>query len=231
MNMGRSNDIGRDARARRHMGRAAISVAALCAVAAGSVLVLGVSMGGVLVLPAHQVEGSCIIEPPPVLVAAMGVAFPTGAVAGLGAGVAALWWIRLARVNAAVLSAVPRRLAPFWAVGCWFVPIVNLVLPPRVLLDIWAASGEHVPWTRVVRAWWASVWVCGLLAVTLVLVGEGAGGLDDDAAVNGVLAVLIVLLAVVGNGAAALFAATVLKITADQGGFRRSNRDHDLRSP
>jgi hypothetical protein len=65
----------------------------------------------------------------------------------------------------------------------------------------------------------------------LVLVGEGADGLDDDAAVNGVLAVLIVLLAVVGNGAAALFAATVLKITADQGGFRRSNRDHDLRSP
>jgi hypothetical protein len=161
----------------------------------------------------------------------MGVAFPTGAVAGLGAVVAALWWIRLARANAAVLSAVPRRLAPFWAIGCWFVPIVNLVLPPRVLLDIWAASGEHVPWIRVVRAWWSSVWVCGLLAVALVLVGEGAGSLEDDTAVGGLVAVLIVLLAVVGNGAAALFAATVLKITADQGGFDRRNRDHDLRSP
>jgi hypothetical protein len=231
MNMGRSNGIGCDAPVRRHVGRAAITVAALCAVASGSVLVLAVSMGGVLVLPADRVTGSCVVQPPVVLVAAMGVAFPTAAVAGLGAGVAALWWIRLARANAAVMSAVPPRLSPFWALGCWFVPVVNLVLLPRVLLDVWAASGEHLPWTRVVRAWWASVWVCGLLAGAAVLVGEGAGSLEDDAVVGGVLAVLIVLFAVVSNGAAALFAATVLKITADQGGFHRRNHDHELPSP
>lgn len=130
-----------------------------------------------------------------------------------------LLWIWRARANAEVLSPVPPRLSRWWSVGCWFVPIANLVLPPRVLVDIWAAScagrdprDGYVPRIRLVRAWWVALWTCVALVVSIVLSA-------DEVASDRVLllmAVLVSLFAVVGHGAAALFAAIVLKMSADQ---------------
>jgi hypothetical protein len=205
----------------RPVGRVAITVAVLCAVVAVSMEVFTFSMWRFVTLTAERVEGTCVVEPPPLAETTMSVAFLTCVFAGMGCAFAALLWIWRARANAEVLSAVPPRLSRWWSVGCWFVPIANLVLPPRVLVDIWAAScagGERRggAWIRLVRAWWVAQWTCVILVVLIVLVAEGVVAIDGDRMDGLVVAVLLGLLAVVGHGAAALFAATVLKISADQ---------------
>ncbi|MDX6742867.1 DUF4328 domain-containing protein [Actinocorallia sp. A-T 12471] len=50
----------------------------------------------------------------------------------------------------------------FWTVGAWFVPLANLWLPPRLVLEVWLASGRY-PLPRrhgvsvLVMAWWSSL--------------------------------------------------------------------------
>jgi hypothetical protein len=214
----------------RPVGRVAITVAVLFAVMAVSMEVFTFSMWRFLTLAAERVEGTCVALPPPLaetLVTTMSVAFLTCVSAALCGALAALLWIWRARANAEVLSAVPPRLSRWWSVGCWFVPIANLVLPPRVLVDIWAASradgerrSEYLAWTRMVRAWWLAQWACVVLVVLIVLVAEGLV-VGHGYATDLLVAVLISLLAAAGHGAAALFAATVLKISADQTHGRR----------
>jgi uncharacterized protein DUF4328 len=199
----------------RPVGRLAILVAVLSAVVAASMQVFTVSMLHFLTLAAEPVEGTCVVAPPPLaetMVTTMGVAFLTCVFAGPGAVFAALVWVWRARTNAEILSAAPQRLSRCWSVGCWFVPIANLVLPPRVLADIWAASctAEHLPWIRLVRAWWVALWTSVVIGVLIVLVAEDVAGL--------VVAVLLGLFTVAGHAAAGLFAATVLKISAGQTG-------------
>jgi hypothetical protein len=146
------------------------------------------------------------------------VALLTWVIAGLGVALAGLLWIWRVRLNAEVLSPVPPRLARWWSVGCWFVPIANLVLPPLVLVDICAASCAgrdpregYVPSIRLVRAWWVAQLTCVVLVVLIVLGGQRVA---TDTLRE--WAVLWTLLAVVGHGAAALSATIVLKISADQ---------------
>jgi len=160
----------------------------------------------------------------------------TWVLAGLGVALAGLLWIWRARANAEVLSPVPPRLSRWWSVGCWFVPIANLVLPPRVLVDIWTAScaGRDPrdgcrPSIRLVRAWWVAQLTCVVLVVLTWLAGEGVIGITGYSDVRQVAA-LIILLAVVGHGATALFAAIVLKISAVQTLRTRRSAGHVIAS-
>jgi Domain of unknown function (DUF4328) len=64
-----------------------------------------------------------------------------------------VWQYRHAR-NATRLGH-QHQLGPAWAIGGWFIPVANLVLPYRQLMDSARASagGAH----RVLYAWWASI--------------------------------------------------------------------------
>ncbi len=55
------------------------------------------------------------------------------------------------------------QLGPGWAIGGWFVPLGNLFLPYRQLLDSGKASAGGAP--RVVYAWWAAMVLGSLLIV------------------------------------------------------------------
>jgi hypothetical protein len=73
-----------------------------------------------------------------------------------------LVWIYRARHNAGRSRAHHRR-SRGWAIGSWFVPVVNLWFPLQVVQDIWRADVEpaqrvRMPW--LVGTWWA----CWLLA-------------------------------------------------------------------
>lgn len=72
-------------------------------------------------------------------------------------------WFHRARVNAELFSPGTQGLSRGWAIGAWFVPLANLVMPRLVAGDTWRSSGRPgaaPPSTGWVTGWW-TVWVVG----------------------------------------------------------------------
>lgn len=116
----------------------------------------------------------------------VGLAFWVGVAAG---GVTIVWWYR---ARQAVGAASGLRWSPGWAVGGWFIPLANVVIPKLVLNEVdrvgraresgsadWRAS----PTSPIATVWWV-VWVGGVVLsfVGAVTVGGEAVALDFDAA-------------------------------------------------
>jgi len=86
-------------------------------------------------------------------------------VAFIATAITFLVWFRRLYRNIPPLRVGPLRYRPGWAVGAWFVPILNLFRPKQIMNDIWRASdpvdgyrpasleGRGVPF--LVNAWWA----------------------------------------------------------------------------
>jgi hypothetical protein len=106
------------------------------------------------------------------------------------------------------------RRAPGWAIGGWFVPLANFVLPKQMVDDIWDGAvppGKPRQTPGWAHAWWAA-FVSGSLLRT---VGSGftqADGVSPDTIASGdlIIGVAYAILAV----AALLGAAMVLKTRA-----------------
>jgi len=111
----------------------------------------------------------------------------------LVAGVVVLVWLSRARANADALYPAPHRLAAGWAVGGWFVPIGNLVIPMIVVTDVVKASnpaGRSIPECGL---WWTG-WIGGNLALpmaSLFLVSTGGRGGAGVLAISLLLAALL----------------------------------------
>lgn len=76
-------------------------------------------------------------------------------------------WLTLARANADILyPGHPHRFSPGWAIGGWFVPLGNWIIPALVVHDVADAGDPGAGPTRAVWVWWSS-WV----AANLVLFG------------------------------------------------------------
>lgn len=85
-------------------------------------------------------------------------------------------WLTRARRNAQELA--PRASVPSrgWAIGAWFIPVVNFFIPRQFVLDIGRASSAswtQKPDTTLVNLWWAA-WIAHTLV--LVLAGRVAPG-------------------------------------------------------
>ena len=72
-----------------------------------------------------------------------------------------LIWFRRAYRNTWAIGATGQRFKPGWAVGSWFVPILNLFRPKQIADDIWRASDPALErgaqWNSAVPAvfhWW-----------------------------------------------------------------------------
>ncbi|WP_217545714.1 DUF4328 domain-containing protein [Streptomyces sp. GbtcB6] len=78
-----------------------------------------------------------------------------------------LVWLARSRRNAQELSPGAALPSPGWTVGAWFIPVVNLVAPRRLVLDIGRAGSAS--WekrdTTLVNLWWAA-WVAHALGLT-----------------------------------------------------------------
>ncbi|MEL5956201.1 DUF4328 domain-containing protein [Streptomyces sp. CLV115] len=87
----------------------------------------------------------------------------------LATAVVFIIWFRRVRLNAEVFDPSMQPMKPGWAVGAWFVPIANLVLPRRIAGGIWTASAQtntdgswrSVPAT-VMNLWWG-FWIISLV--------------------------------------------------------------------
>ena len=79
------------------------------------------------------------------------------------------WFHRGHRILRLLLPSV--RYSPGWAVGSWFVPFVNLVVPKKASNDLWRAGRrERLP--ALINWWWA-VWLLGSLVDIAVVSGWG----------------------------------------------------------
>jgi hypothetical protein len=90
----------------------------------------------------------------------------------LGLVIAAVFfirWFHAAYANLGPLGQKDLRFKPGWAIGSWFVPILNLVRPKQIANDIWSGSDEAAPsyfaagWKDVAApqllAWWWAAWL------------------------------------------------------------------------
>jgi hypothetical protein len=91
----------------------------------------------------------------------------------VGALAATTWlaWQYLAHSNAQALSGRRGKLLPSLGLVCWFLPGLNLLLPPLVMWDLLRASDpdsvssekrRRDPYVLLVTLWWIG-WLAGLL--------------------------------------------------------------------
>lgn len=94
-------------------------------------------------------------------------------------------WIYRANKNLRSLRAAGLRFTPGWAVGWFFIPIVNLFRPYQVVSEIWKASDPKVDTTDdtswkavatspIVGCWWALFLISAFVAqIAMRLVFSG----------------------------------------------------------
>ena len=107
--------------------------------------------------------------------ATIGIIYLLGYIATI---IAFLFWIHRVSKNLKPLGVEHQRFSPCWAVGWWFIPIMNLFRPYQVMKDIWAGSYPHQefdPVSPLLGPWWAifllSGWV-GNISWRLVISGD-----------------------------------------------------------
>jgi hypothetical protein len=102
-----------------------------------------------------------------------------------------LVWIHRAYANLAASGLRGLKSTPGWAVGGFFIPILNLVRPYTVMTEIWSGSvylstyHSGVPWQRVPRnpmviIWWLTYLgasILGRVADRTITPAEGVRGL------------------------------------------------------
>ena len=89
------------------------------------------------------------------------------------AAVPFLMWMYRASRNLLPLEAGNQRYSSGWAVGWWFVPLMNLFRPYQVLAEIWRGSTATTrqSWTEAPLPWVLSVWWA------LLLISNFSGGI------------------------------------------------------
>ena len=141
------------------------------------------------------------------------------------AAIAVLMWLHRAVRNNHILGERDLRFSPAFAVGCWFIPFANLVLPYQAVREAWGAADPELPWSTpesrrgsrgsgLVLAWWLT-FILGSLAGLATL---GFGPNSDVDVLTRVRA--ITYITVVQEGlhlaAALLFIAVVTRLTSRQ---------------
>jgi hypothetical protein len=103
-------------------------------------------------------------------------------------GIVALPWIYLANANARALGASDMMVSPGWAVGWFFVPLMNLVMPYLMMRELWKASAKPKDWQLeyappLILLWWV-LWVAagisGLIAFQLTFQPEDEAAAAAD---------------------------------------------------
>lgn len=112
-----------------------------------------------------------------------------------------LVWFYRARKNADGRGQKQGR-SPGWAIGAWFIPFANLVLPFQIMLDIWRANQPEERRSRatVLPGFWWGCWIGGGIIREVAsrlesASGEPARGLDILAdLLTAAAAILLVLI-------------------------------------
>src|SRR5437773_2571325 len=93
---------------------------------------------------------------------------------GLGGVVTFLLWVGRAYRNLPALGAHELDYSPRSAIAWWLVPIVSLVVPLRMMIELWRASDpsirpngrsdrQRAPFPKLLLTWWIVLWAAFLL--------------------------------------------------------------------
>jgi uncharacterized protein DUF4328 len=154
----------------------------------GKLLVALLAIAGLVsVIQAFQLLGARGHASDIVIVTGPGAAYRTQGVVGsqpfaglasaitLAAGIVWLVWQHRGHANLRARGVQNLRFTPGWAVGWWFVPFANLVMPYLTMRELWDNAGmtktaeRGVPRRRPLVVWWF-VYLASLL-VTLGGIG------------------------------------------------------------
>lgn len=88
-------------------------------------------------------------------------------------------WLWRAAKNQQALGRAPERLGPGWAIGGWFIPLANLVIPVLIVQDLWRGSSVSIArddprWRIADRSWLVGGWWGLFLAALFAISGEPA---------------------------------------------------------
>lgn len=128
-----------------------------------------------------------------------------GLLATLGCAVVFLIWLHRVSRNLRSLGVRMQRFSPGWAVGYWFIPIVNIVRPYQVVKEIWVESrpprGPETsaagPPSALVGWWWATWLVAGGLSNISARLSLFPNATDDMLLVSSVMGVVAAALTIV----------------------------------
>ena len=139
-----------------------------------------------------------------------------------------LAWVYRAHRNLKALGATDLKYSPGWAIGGFFVPLLNLVRPYQVVTEIWNESGsqrrsplggtwKHEESSWFIGLWWSAWLLAGIFDSLGVFMVIGSNQPDQLS----VATRFLVVSDVVNAASAALAIMVVLKINARQ---EKSNR-------
>jgi heme/copper-type cytochrome/quinol oxidase subunit 2 len=116
-----------------------------------------------------------------------------------------VWMFRAAK-NHEALGRTNTRLGPGWAIGSWFIPVANLVMPVLIVQDLWRGGDASRPrgdahWRDApggwLVGWWWAAWLVSLVRFSYSGAGlHDSGSLDDIETSNTVALVGVIVLAV-----------------------------------
>ncbi len=104
--------------------------------------------------------------------------------------VAAAWpfllWLYRASVNAIALGIDNLPTSPGFAVGYWFIPVLNYIMPPKIVGDLWRASAveaERETWQDAevpswIIVWWLFFLMAHFIGLATLILGAEAVDLD-----------------------------------------------------
>lgn len=92
----------------------------------------------------------------------------------IGAAVVFIRWFHAAYSNLPGLGVTSLRFKRGWAIGAWFVPILNLWRPKQIANDVWRAGNPDLaranvvslseqPTTLLLDVWWGAWLIAGFL--------------------------------------------------------------------
>lgn len=115
-------------------------------------------------------------------------------------GIPFIAWFHRAYKNLPLLGISP-RFSSNWAIGCWFIPFANWVLPGMIGDEIWRAGRPQASAPRaedwnLARIWWGVYIGSGLLGMLLLFAVRAAGSARGFAFVLALSAVMVVVSAV-----------------------------------
>jgi hypothetical protein len=88
-----------------------------------------------------------------------------GALPSLATVVVFIIWQWRSANNANALGTLRPRYTPGWSIAGWFIPVANLVIPVRVMQDLWQSADpdahDHADWRTLPRSslvggWWTA---------------------------------------------------------------------------
>ncbi len=122
-----------------------------------------------------------------------------------------LMWIHRANKNLATLTGASIGFSPAWAVWCFFVPFLNLLMPYQAVREIWQVSHKgDVTGLRLVMWWWALFLVSRIIdmvAGRASVYAQDTGGYIAIAGASAVASAVVAAASLVG-------AAMIRRVTA-----------------